>query len=162
MKGELSIKEVKEQQDKLWNEIYKMKKGTSEKKKGRKFSTKNKKIIHNLIKVGNELYNIRDKIIDVFETKEIVEPNFEWIRDTEAFNEVLEMLEENIGSEVITYSKIVNLKSVSKFMDDILSGKIMEDENLLRNYKNFSSNKNAQIIATIINNLGYALFGPLL
>ena len=162
MKGELSIKEVKEQQDKLWNEIYKMKKGTSEKKKGRKFSTKNKKIILNLIKVGNELYNIRDKIIDVFETKEIVEPNFEWIRDTEAFNEVLEMLEENIGSEVITYSKIVNLKSVSKFMDDILSGKIMEDENLLRNYKNFSSNKNAQIIATIINNLGYALFGPLL
>ena len=162
MKGELSIKEVKEQQDKLWNEIYKMKKGTSEKKKGRMFSTKNKKIILNLIKVGNELYNIRDKIIDVFETKEIVEPNFEWIRDTEAFNEVLEMHEENIGSEVITYSKIVNLKSMSKFMDDILSGKIMEDENLLRNYKNFSSNKNAQIIATIINNLGYALFGPLL
>ena len=60
-------------------------------------------------------------------------------------------------------------------MDDILSGKInkkydaenvytkiMEDENLLRNYKNFSRNKNAQAIATIISSLGYAVFGPLL
>ena len=60
-------------------------------------------------------------------------------------------------------------------MDDILSGKInnkydaekvytkiMEDENLLRNYKKFSRNKNAQTIATIISNLGYAVFGPLL
>ena len=61
-----------------------------------------------------------------------------------------------------------------RFIDDILSGKInnkydaekiykeiMEDENLLRNYKNFSRNKNAQTIATIIINLGYAVFGPL-
>ena len=60
-------------------------------------------------------------------------------------------------------------------MDDILSGKInntydaekifreiMEDENLLRNYKNFSRKKNAQTIVTIIRNLGYAVFGPLL
>ena len=105
--------------------------------------------------------------------KEIVEPNFEWIRDTEAFNEVLDMVEKNIGLEAITDSKIVNLKSVLKFMDDILSGKInnkydpekvytkiMEDENSLRSYKNFSKNKNAQSIATIINNLGYAVFGP--
>ena len=46
-----------------------MKKRTSEKKKGKKFSTKNKKIILNLIKVGNELYNIRDKIIDASEKK---------------------------------------------------------------------------------------------
>ena len=53
-----------------------MKKGLM-KKKGRKCSTKNKKIILNLIKVGNELYNIRDKTIDVFEKKEIVESNFE-------------------------------------------------------------------------------------
>ena len=85
------------------------------------------------------------------------------------------MVDEDIGLEAITDSKIVNLKRVSKFMDDILSGKInnkydaekiyreiMEDENLLRNYKNFSRNKNAQKIATIINNLRYALFGPLL
>ena len=85
------------------------------------------------------------------------------------------MVEENIGSEVITDSKIVNLKRVSRFIDDILSGKInnkydvekvyieiMEDENLLRKYKNFSSNKNAQTIATIMKNLGYDVFGPLL
>ena len=38
----------------------------------------------------------------------------------------------------------------------------MEDENLLRKCKKFSSNKNAQAIATIINNLEYAVFGPLL
>ena len=38
----------------------------------------------------------------------------------------------------------------------------MEDENLLRNYKNFSMNKYAQTIATIISNLGYAVFGLLL
>ena len=56
-------------------------------------------------------------------------------------------------------------------MDNILSGKInnnydaekvytkiMEDENLLRNYKNVSRNKNAQAIASIISNLGYAVF----
>ena len=85
------------------------------------------------------------------------------------------MNEENIGSEVITDSKIVYLKRVARFIDDILSGKInnkydaekiytkiMEDENLLRNYKNFPMNKNAQTIATIISNLGYAVFGPLL
>ena len=72
----MSIKKAKEQQDELWNEIYKMKKRTSEKKISKKFSTKNKKIIFNLIKVGNELYNIKDKIIDAFEKKEIEEPNF--------------------------------------------------------------------------------------
>ena len=84
------------------------------------------------------------------------------------------MVEENIGLETITDSEIVNLKRVSKFMDDILSGKInnkyhaekvytkiMEDENLLRNYKHFSRNKNAQTIASIISNLGYTVFGPL-
>ena len=95
MKGELSIKEAKEQQDKLWNEIYK----TSEKKRGKKFSIKNKKIVLNLIKVGNELYNIRHKIIDAFEKKEIVGLNFEWIRDIGAFNELSDMVEKNIGLE---------------------------------------------------------------
>ena len=29
--------------------------------------------------------------------KEIVEPNFECIRDTEDFNEILDMIEENTG-----------------------------------------------------------------
>ena len=84
------------------------------------------------------------------------------------------MVEENNGSEVITDSKIVNLKRVSRFIHEILSGKInkkydaekiyreiMKDENLLRNNKNFPMNKNAQAIATIISNLGYAVFGPL-
>ena len=56
--------------------------------------------------------------------KKIVESNFKSIRDTEALNEVLDMVEENIGSEVITDSKIVNFKRVSRFIDDILSGKI--------------------------------------
>ena len=65
----MSIKKAKEQQDELWNEIYKMKKRTSEKKRDKNFSTKNKKIVLNLINVGNELYNIRDKIIDAFEKK---------------------------------------------------------------------------------------------
>ena len=62
----MSIKKAKEQQDELWNEIFKMKQRTSKKKIGKKFSIKNKKTIFNLIKVGNELYNIRDKIIDAF------------------------------------------------------------------------------------------------
>ena len=56
--------------------------------------------------------------------KEIVVSNFEWIRDTEAFNEVLDMVEEKIGLEAITDSKIVNLKSVSRFNGDIFSDKI--------------------------------------
>ena len=38
----------------------------------------------------------------------------------------------------------------------------MSDESFLRNYKNFLRNKNAQIIATIINDLGNAVFGSLL
>ena len=62
----MSIKKAKEQQDELWNEIFKMKQRTSKKKIGKKFSIKNKKTIFNLIKVGNELYNIIDKIIDAF------------------------------------------------------------------------------------------------
>ena len=45
-------------------------------------------------------------------------------KDTEAFNEALDMVEQNIALDAVTNSKIINLKSVSKFMDDILSGKI--------------------------------------
>ena len=77
MNGKLSIKKSKEQQDESWNLIYKMKKRTSEKKRGKKFSTKNKKIVLNLIKVGNELYSIRDKVINALDKKEILKPNFE-------------------------------------------------------------------------------------
>ena len=60
------------------------------------------------------------------------------------------MVEENIGLEAITDSKIVNSKSMSKLMNDILSGKINnkydaekvytkipKDEILPRSYKNF-------------------------
>ena len=89
-----------------------------------------------------------------FKKKEIVEPNFEWIIDTKAFNEVLNIVEENIGLEAITDSKAVDLKSVLRFMDDILSGKInnkcdaekiyreiMKNENLPRRYRNFQKIK---------------------
>ena len=38
----------------------------------------------------------------------------------------------------------------------------MEDENLLRSYKTFSRNKNAQTVATVIINLEYAVLGHLL
>ena len=69
MNAELSIKKAKEQQYELWNLIYKMKKRTREKKRGKKFSTKNKKIVLNLIEVGNDLYNIRDKIIEAFQNE---------------------------------------------------------------------------------------------
>ena len=51
----MSVKKAKEQQDELWNEIYKMKKRTSEKKRGKKFSTKNKKIVFNVIKDGDKI-----------------------------------------------------------------------------------------------------------
>ena len=40
--------------------------------------------------------------------------------------------------------------------------KIVDDESLLRSYKSFSRNKNAQIVATIINDLKNAVFGSLL
>ena len=62
-----------------------------------------------------------------------------------------------------------------KFLDDIMSGKInkyntekeyvekiMNDENLLRSYKDFSKNKNAQKIASIMNNVKNAVFESLL
>ena len=62
MNGELSIKKPKEKQDELWNLIYKMKKRTSEKREA-------KNLVSKIRKVGNELYNIRDKIIDALEKK---------------------------------------------------------------------------------------------
>ena len=84
----------------------------------------------------------------------MVEPNFEWVRDIAAFNVVLDMVEKNIRLKAITDCKIVNLENISKFVDDISSGKInnkydaekiytkiLEDENLLRSYKNFQKMK---------------------
>ena len=69
MRGEMSPKNAKEEQNNLWNLIYKMKKRTSENKKYKKFSTKNKKFIIYLTKVADESYKIRDKVIDAFEKK---------------------------------------------------------------------------------------------
>ena len=135
MKGELSIEKAKEQQDKLWELIYKMKKRTSEKKRGKKFSTKNKKIVVYLTKAADELYKIRDKVIAAFEKKKLVEPNFECIRDIEAFNKVLDNVEKNIGLEVLTDVKVVNLKSVLKFMNNILSGKISNKYDAEKEYE---------------------------
>ena len=124
MNGELPIKKAKEQQDELRNLIYKMKKRTTEKKRDKKFSTKNMKIVVYLTKVADEFHKTREKVIAAFEKKELGEPNFEWIRDTEAFNGVLDMVEKNIGLETITDSKVVNLKRVLRIIGDILSGKI--------------------------------------
>ena len=56
--------------------------------------------------------------------KELREPDFEWINNTDAFNEVLDSVEENIGLEALTDTKVVNLKNVLKLMKDILSGKM--------------------------------------
>ena len=69
MRDELSPKKEKEQQDSLWNLIYKMKERTSGKKKSKKFKTKNKKFVFRLIKVADDLHKIRDKVIDAFEKK---------------------------------------------------------------------------------------------
>ena len=69
MRGEMSPKNAKEEQNNLWNLIYKMKKRTSENKKYKKFSTKTKKFIIYLTKVADEFYKIRDKVIDAFEKK---------------------------------------------------------------------------------------------
>ena len=69
MNGELSIKKAKEQQGKLWDLIYNMKKRTSEKKRGKKFSAENKKTVLYLIKAANDLYIIRDKVIVAFGKK---------------------------------------------------------------------------------------------
>ena len=129
MNGELLTEKAKEQQDKLWGLIYKMKKRTSKKKRGKKFSTKNKETVVYLIKAADELYKIRDKVIVAFEKKELVEPSFKWIRDTDAFNKVLDNVEENTGLEALTDVKVVNLKRVLKFMNNTLSGKINKKYN---------------------------------
>ena len=90
-------------------------------------------------------------------TIKLTEPNFEWINNTDAFNEVLDRANEN------------------KFLDDIMSGKINKynaakeygekirnNENLLRSYKGFSKSKNAKEIAGIINDVKNDIFGCLL
>ena len=131
------------------------------------FSEPAKNKINSLIKIAYELYKIRDKAIAEFEKKELTEPNFEWIEDIDAFNRVLDRVDENVGIEAITDTKVVNLRDVRRFSNDILSGKInqhnaekeyiekiMGDENLLKkSYKSFPKSKNAQEIASIMNDL---------
>ena len=78
-------KKTKGQQDKLWNLIYKRKKKELVKKRDAK-----PRLLMSFIKQGK-------KLLHHLEKKELVEPIFEWIRDTEAFNGVLDMVETNIG-----------------------------------------------------------------
>ena len=59
-----------------WDLIYKMKKRTSKKKRGKKFSDKNKETVLYLIEAANDLYKIRDKVIAVFEKKRIGRAKF--------------------------------------------------------------------------------------
>ena len=107
--------------------------------------------------------------------KELAEPDFEWIKDTNAFHKVLNRVDENVGIEAVSDNKVFNLRKVARFLDDIMSGKINKynaekeyiekiigNENLLRSYKDFSESKNAQEIASIINDLKNAAFGSLL
>ena len=80
------------------------------------------------------------------------------------------------GTEVIYGNKIFNLKAMNRFLNDIFSGKIdniytaekeflekiKEDGDLLRNYKQFAKDVNAQTLASIIDDLKHAIFGVLL
>ena len=47
-----------------------------------------------LIKDANKIYKTRNDIIRAFENKKLIEPNFVWINNTDAFNEVLDRANE--------------------------------------------------------------------
>ena len=100
------------------------------------------------------------------------EPDFDWIKYTDAFNKVLDDAEKTIGIEAIVDNKVFSLRSTKKILDDILSGKInrhnaekeyiekiKSDEDLLRNSKSFAKNKNAQELASIMNDVKEAILG---
>ena len=89
----------------------------------------------------------------------------------------LDKVEKDIGLEPVTDFKVVNLKNMSRFMNDILPGKINnkydaekeyvkrieDDEKFFKKLqKLLKKNKNAQTITIITNNLEYAMFGTLL
>ena len=89
----------------------------------------------------------------------------------------LDKVEKDIGLEAVTDFKVVNLKNMSRFMNDILPGKINnkydaekeyvkrieDDEKFFKKLqKLLKKNKNAQTIIIITNNLEYAMFGTLL
>ena len=75
-------------------------------------------------KGANKIYKTRNDIICAFENKKLIEAYFEWINNTDAFNEVLDVANENIGIEARSDNKVFFLKKVMKFLDDIMSGKI--------------------------------------
>ena len=146
-------KSCKKEQDELWGLILKMKKKIGKKKsRSRKLNKSGKNDMNKLIKDANKTYKTRNDIIRAFENKKLIEPDFEWINNTDVFNKVLDRANENIGIEARSDDKVFSFKKVRKFLDDIMSGnaekeyveKIMNDENLLRSYKGFSKTKNAQ------------------
>ena len=62
------MKKVKEEQNKLWDLIYQMKKKTGKKKsRRRKFENSSTKMIINLVKTVEIFYQIRNKVINLFE-----------------------------------------------------------------------------------------------
>ena len=126
-----------------------------------------------LIKDSNKIYKTRN-IIRAFENKKLIEPDFEWINNADAFNKILGRANENIGIEAKSDDKVFSLKKVMKSLDDIMPGrinkynvekeyveKIMNDQKLLRSCKGFSKSKNAQTIASIMNDVKNAVFGSL-
>ena len=94
------------------------------------------------------------------------EPDFDWRKYTDAFNKVLDDAEKTTGIEAIVDNKVFSLRNTAIFLDNILSGKInrhnaekeyiekiKSDEDLLRNSKSFAKNKNAQELASIMNDV---------
>ena len=153
-----------------------MKKKTDKKKsRGRNLNKSGGNEMTELIKDANKIYKTRNDIIRAFENEKLIEPNFVRINNTDAFNEVLDRANENIGTEARSDNKVISLKKVTKFLDDIMSDKIdkynaekeyvekiMNDESLVRSYKGFSKIQNAKEITGIINNVKNDFFGSLL
>ena len=81
----------------------------------------------------------RGDIINLSENKKEREANFDRMKYIEDFNKVLNDVEETTGLEVIIDNKIINLKKVSKFLNDILDGKINDaytaEKNIYKNKK---------------------------
>ena len=63
-----------------------------------------------LIKEANKIYETSNDIIRAFENKKLIEPDFEWIKNTDAFNKVLDRANENIGTEARFDDKVFSLK----------------------------------------------------
>ena len=102
-----------------------MKKKIGKKKyRGRKLNKSGENDMTKLIKDANRIYKRRSDIIRECENKKIIEPDFECINNTDAFNKVLDRTDENIEIEARSDDKVFSLKKVMTFLDDIMSGKI--------------------------------------